>query len=487
MRSSTLLLCYLILVRKRIQFAQATGTWRYLLILLITFLFSQVALRAQPYLSNDTPPSCYEIDAHVRNGISDYEGALYTPSTPYIGQPGGTKWKMNPAGKPVWNSNGNRYGDIHSFLFTYNAGTGTTGWNIDFNRDGDYADYKESVTNVAPTLVGKGFQYINLLAQGNVYGMTVNVTDFTINGLDFGSYASSSNTPVSVLFEDTSGIFNDIVVTGHFSFSGSGSTERPRIWIQLGESNIAPTCTLTSPVTGSEYITASTITLAATALDPTGKIDVVEFYDGDYKICEDATSPYTCQWSNIPSGVRTLRAKAIDHHEAFAISSPVFIIVSGDPIPPPPPGNGPYIVSPINGSILYDPDTIKIVAAIVNPLDSAYRMEFFRDDTSLGIDSMTPYVNTSLLNPAMGAYTIKVKSTDQVGIVSESDAVNFTVRCIREDINIDGVVNTIDFLLLLSAYGTNCTGGCPADFNDDRVVSAIDFLRLLAVFRYSCL
>jgi len=46
------------------------------------------------------------------------------------------------------------------------------------------------------------------------------------------------------------------------------------------------------------------------------------------------------------------------------------------------------------------------------------------------------------------------------------------------DLNLDGFVNTIDFLALLAAWGPN--PGNPADLNNDGVVDTIDFLALLA-------
>ena len=344
-------------------------------------------MRAQPYISMDTPPSCYEIEGRVRNGITAYEAGIFTPSTPGPDQPGGAKWKMDPAGKPVWNTNGNTYGDLHTFLFTYTPATGTSVWNIDFNRDGDYNDAKESVTNNAPTLAGKGFQYISVLGQGYDNSITATLDHFTINGVDFGSFTSSSNIPLSLLFEDVSGIFNDITITGQFSFSGSNIPERPRIWIRLGESNYSPpTCVLTYPSNGSYFNPGSTILLAASAIDSLGKVVKVEFYDGDNKIGEDLAFPYTVEYSYAPSGNRILRAKAFDNHQAMTYSAPVSI----------------------------------------------------------------------------------------------------TVSCIREDINIDGVVNTFDFLLLLIAYGNLCTMTCPPDVNEDGIVDTFDFLRILARFGYRC-
>ena len=48
------------------------------------------------------------------------------------------------------------------------------------------------------------------------------------------------------------------------------------------------------------------------------------------------------------------------------------------------------------------------------------------------------------------------------------------------DIDGDGVVGIIDFLLLLAAWGP--CAGCPEDLDQDGVVGIIDFLALLAAW-----
>ena len=167
-------------------------------------------------------------------------------------------------------------------------------------------------------------------------------------------------------------------------------------------------------------------------------------------------------------------------HDAIAFSALVGIDVGL-------PSGTPVILFPTNGLVLYDPDSIVFLAAIPNDLDSADIMDFILNDVYIGTDSAPPYTKTSMINTAMGSYHLKVKSTQAQGSSLLSTPVSFNIRCIREDINVDGVVTTLDFLLLLGSYGTDCSKGCAADFNDDTVVSTIDFLRLLAVFGYSCL
>jgi hypothetical protein len=195
--------------------------------------FNFLTTNAQPVVSADPLPA-FEIDARARNGNTGFEGVLFTPTTPAPGAPGGGQWQMDPAGAPVWNSNGNVYGNLHSFLLTYEKASGITAWNIDFNRDGDFTDPQEMVTNSDAPLAGKGFRYINLWVQGG-NGLTATVTDFTINGHTMGSYVSASETAESILFKETQGLFGDLTISGQLSFSGNGSQERPRIWVRLGQ------------------------------------------------------------------------------------------------------------------------------------------------------------------------------------------------------------------------------------------------------------
>jgi hypothetical protein len=443
----------------------------------IFLLAAHTVTFSQPYISADTPPSCYEIEARVRNGNAEFEAAIYTPNTPSPYDPGSKKWQLNPAGTPAWNTNGNHYGDLHTFRYTYEATTGTSVWNIDFNRDGDYTDFKESVINVAPVLAGKGFQYISILGQGNDFGKTATIHHLNINGWDFGTYSSSSNTPFSILFEDSTGIFNQIIVTGEFIFSGQGTPERPRIWVRLGESNIPPTCQLTNPLNGSAFHQDGSIELKATATDPYGKIVKVEFYDGHEKIGEDLKSPYSFLYIHPAVGSRQLRAKAIDHHEGMAFSNTVTVTVTGPPTI--------HIVTPRDNELLFDPDTLQMEAAISN--DSIYTVDFYLDDVLIGSDDIAPYTNLSLLNLPMGPYSLQAKVVPVHGAPFESTIIHVTLRCIREDVNNDGVVNTFDFLDFLGAFGSHCINGCAADFNDDFEVNTFDFLRLLTKLGYSCL
>jgi hypothetical protein len=108
--------------------------------------------------------------------------------------------------------------------------------------------------------------------------------------------------------------------------------------ITPGASNVLnqpPTVTFTTPTNGAMFMVPVNVTLGATASDPDGSILKVEFYEGDIKIGEDTSAPFSFVWLNAPVGTHTLVAKARDNGLAVAVSSNVTITIV-----PPPIGNG---------------------------------------------------------------------------------------------------------------------------------------------------
>jgi Secretion system C-terminal sorting domain len=204
---------------------------RLLLFALIIFGHATI-LFCQPVISTDPEPT-YLLEARARNGASGYEGVLFTPGNP---SPGTAATQLNPVGAPAWS-----YGQFHNFEFRYSHATGTATWNLDFNRDGDFLDAEESTTSVSPGLVNYGFYYVNIWMQGNnLPALTASINNLTINGVNFGTYTTSGSAPTSVLFEESSGNFINITVTGSLSFSGGAGQERPRFYLRLGALVLLP-------------------------------------------------------------------------------------------------------------------------------------------------------------------------------------------------------------------------------------------------------
>jgi hypothetical protein len=84
---------------------------------------------------------------------------------------------------------------------------------------------------------------------------------------------------------------------------------------------------LTSPPSNGSYTSPAKISLAASAADPDGSVNRVEFFNGATKLSEDTTAPYTGQWNVGAAGTYNLTARATDNAGGATTSSPVTITV----------------------------------------------------------------------------------------------------------------------------------------------------------------
>jgi len=84
---------------------------------------------------------------------------------------------------------------------------------------------------------------------------------------------------------------------------------------------------LTTPPNGATFVAPAAITLAADASSASGTIAKVEFFNGETKLGEATTSPYTYNWSNVAAGAYTLTSKATDNEGATTTSAAVNITV----------------------------------------------------------------------------------------------------------------------------------------------------------------
>jgi regulation of enolase protein 1 (concanavalin A-like superfamily) len=85
--------------------------------------------------------------------------------------------------------------------------------------------------------------------------------------------------------------------------------------------NKPPLVSLTSPLTGTKFAAPATITISATASDPDGTIQRVDFYNGSVLLGTDTASPYSFTWLNVVAGSYSLTAVARDNLGASTVSS----------------------------------------------------------------------------------------------------------------------------------------------------------------------
>src|SRR5690606_31065986 len=98
--------------------------------------------------------------------------------------------------------------------------------------------------------------------------------------------------------------------------------------ITVNSRNVSPTLKLTNPEANATFTAGATISLAANASDSDGSISKVEFYNGNTKLGEDTSSPYSFNWTNVQPGTYTLTARATDNRSATTTSSSVTIRVN---------------------------------------------------------------------------------------------------------------------------------------------------------------
>ena len=98
-----------------------------------------------------------------------------------------------------------------------------------------------------------------------------------------------------------------------------------------GDPNNPPAVSITSPLNGAIVNTGETLPITANATDD-GTITKVEFFQGATKLGEDLTSPYSFDWTNVPSGSYTLTAKATDNFNVSTTSAPIAIQANAAPV-----------------------------------------------------------------------------------------------------------------------------------------------------------
>ena len=97
------------------------------------------------------------------------------------------------------------------------------------------------------------------------------------------------------------------------------------IVIVQSTANVLPTVAITSPTNNKVFVEGDTVAITAFASDLDGQITSVSFYDGNVKLAEDSSSPYSFNWLNPTEGTHNLTAVATDNLGESTTSSVVTI------------------------------------------------------------------------------------------------------------------------------------------------------------------
>ena len=97
---------------------------------------------------------------------------------------------------------------------------------------------------------------------------------------------------------------------------------------QISAVNKMPTVSISSPTKGSSFTSPATVTIDVNASDPDGSITKVELFNGDVKLYEKTTAPYSFTLKDLEVGSYELKAVATDNMNATSTSSSLALSVT---------------------------------------------------------------------------------------------------------------------------------------------------------------
>ena len=220
--------------------------------------------------------------------------------------------------------------------------------------------------------------------------------------------------------------------------------------------NINPVISLSSPLKSASFTSPATITIDATASDPDGAITKVEFFQGNVKIGERTTLPYSITWKEVPAGTWSLTAVATDNENGKAVSVAVSITVNKSatvtnqlPIV--------SIASPTKDSSFTAPATITVDVTASDKDGSISKIELFNGSVKLTETSSAPY-SCTLKDLPEGTYNLRAVATDNLKGSSNSTILQITVVANNEKKeyfnlypNPNNGLFTVDFASLITA------------------------------------
>lgn len=213
-----------------------------------------------------------------------------------------------------------------------------------------------------------------------------------------------------------------LVARAYDSLGAAANSSAKTFTVHAGAAgNASPTASLTSPLQGAVYLPSANILVSATASDPDGSVNRVEFLlDGALLNVMTAT-PYSFSLPGLAVGNHTFKARAYDNLGIHTDSVPVTITVNTPPTV--------SMTQPANNTVVPAPGTFTLQANASDADGNLSKVEFYQGATLLGEDTAPPYV-WALNGVAYGAYAYTAKAYDALGGTATSSAVNVVVNAL---------------------------------------------------------
>jgi len=280
----------------------------------------------------------FPVNANDAQGLNPGDMAGVVPQPNWNDEPGA-------AGGPAVLSD--QTGQPTAVTLTWNAPTdwGTASGDVDPNHE-LFSGYITSQfgENATVTFSNLPSGFYNLLIY-TVCDVTLANAEYTVNGdtnqtvylnpegpIFSGAFALCTNTDSAsyasgnyVEFDNIQPVGGTITVV-----AVADDLEAPINGLQLIQTAVAPTVSLTSPQDGALYVAdLANLPITALATDQEALVPSVSFYVGTNLLAADASSPYQFEWTQVPPGVYSLTAQATGTSGLTSTSAPVNITIEG--------------------------------------------------------------------------------------------------------------------------------------------------------------
>lgn len=189
--------------------------------------------------------------------------------------------------------------------------------------------------------------------------------------------------------------------------------------VELDLTNAPPHVTLNSPVSGAEYGVSHVIAFNATADDSDGVVSKVVFVVDGKTVGSVSNAPYSLTLTNLPPGLHSSRARAVDNAGLSAWSELSKFSVTNQP---------PAVVltAPADHSIFVAGATIVLQANPTVTDGTVKSVSFFANGRLLGSVSSAPF-SYDWTKVKAGQYRLRAVVRTSYGVETDSSVVNISV------------------------------------------------------------
>ena len=180
---------------------------------------------------------------------------------------------------------------------------------------------------------------------------------------------------------------------------GAEALSRP-VFAYVPITRRAPFVVVTSPVTNSTVAAGASVTIVADVAAPDGTIEMVEFYDGPYRIAQKTAPPWT-HTATLFEGVHALRVYALQAFAPDTMSLPVVVnAVGGGSVVP-----EVTLASPAAGDIFLAPATVALAVSVDDPQARLTRVDYLAGTQTVASATQPPF-SASWSGVAAGSYEL---------------------------------------------------------------------------------